>query len=178
MLDFLACQSVEKLVVDAEAIGMVKRLLEGMRVRTETLATAMFEGTAGFLATVLSNHVRGYDDMLRLSFSQEAGENHFAFYLPTHKATYRALGARSIQNISCALYDIYDSKDYRSDGVGSGVDRVDDTANNVMRDIHRTNHDLPWRALLTLEEAWVRHLDRLGWEGDEVLRMNGIDPNF
>ena len=132
----------------------------------------------GFLATVLSNHVRGYDDMLRLSFSQEAGENHFAFYLPTHKATYRALGARSIQNISCALYDIYDSKDYRSDGVGSGVDRVDDTANNVMRDIHRTNHDLPWRALLTLEEAWVRHLDRLGWEGDEVLRMNGIDPNF
>ncbi len=44
MLDFLACQSIEKLVVDAEAIGMVKRLLEGMKVQTETLATAMFEG--------------------------------------------------------------------------------------------------------------------------------------
>ncbi len=44
MLDFLACQSPEKLVVDAEAIGMIKRLLGGMKVHTETLATAMFEG--------------------------------------------------------------------------------------------------------------------------------------
>jgi trimethylamine--corrinoid protein Co-methyltransferase len=44
MLDFLACQSAEKLVVDAEAIGMAKRLLEGVQVRTETLATAMFAG--------------------------------------------------------------------------------------------------------------------------------------
>ena len=43
MLDFLACQSLEKLVIDAEAIAMVKRLLDGMRVHTETLATAMFE---------------------------------------------------------------------------------------------------------------------------------------
>ena len=44
MLDFLACQSPEKLVVDAEAIGMAQRLLQGMLVHTETLATAMFEG--------------------------------------------------------------------------------------------------------------------------------------
>ena len=44
MLDFLACQSPEKLVVDAEAIASVQRLLEGMQVRTDTLATAMFEG--------------------------------------------------------------------------------------------------------------------------------------
>lgn len=44
MLDFLACQSPEKLVVDAEAIGMAQRLLEGVQVRTETLATAFFEG--------------------------------------------------------------------------------------------------------------------------------------
>jgi trimethylamine--corrinoid protein Co-methyltransferase len=44
MLDFLACQSPEKLVVDAEAIGMAKRLLAGMLMHTETLATAMFEG--------------------------------------------------------------------------------------------------------------------------------------
>jgi trimethylamine--corrinoid protein Co-methyltransferase len=44
MLDFLACQSVEKLVVDAEAIGMVQRLLKGVEVHTDTLATAMFEG--------------------------------------------------------------------------------------------------------------------------------------
>ena len=44
MLDFLACQSPEKLVLDAEAIGMVKRLLDGMKVHTMTLATSMFEG--------------------------------------------------------------------------------------------------------------------------------------
>ncbi len=44
MLDFLACQSPEKLVVDAEAIGMAQRLIAGMQVQTETLATAMFEG--------------------------------------------------------------------------------------------------------------------------------------
>jgi trimethylamine--corrinoid protein Co-methyltransferase len=44
MLDFLACFSPEKLVLDAEAIAMAKRLLEGMRVHTDTLATAMFEG--------------------------------------------------------------------------------------------------------------------------------------
>jgi trimethylamine--corrinoid protein Co-methyltransferase len=44
MLDFLACQSPEKLVVDADAIGMAKRLVAGIEVRTETLATAFFEG--------------------------------------------------------------------------------------------------------------------------------------
>jgi trimethylamine--corrinoid protein Co-methyltransferase len=44
MLDFLACQSPEKLVVDAEAIGMVKRLLDGIQQRTETLATELFTG--------------------------------------------------------------------------------------------------------------------------------------
>jgi len=44
MLDYLACHSPEKLTVDAEAIGMAKRLLTGVQVQTETLATAMFEG--------------------------------------------------------------------------------------------------------------------------------------
>jgi len=44
MLDFLACFSPEKLVVDAEAIGMSQRLLGGVQARTETLATAMFAG--------------------------------------------------------------------------------------------------------------------------------------
>lgn len=44
MLDFLACQSAEKLVVDAEGIAMAQRLLEGVQLRTETLATAMFAG--------------------------------------------------------------------------------------------------------------------------------------
>jgi trimethylamine--corrinoid protein Co-methyltransferase len=43
MLDFLACQSPEKLVADAEAIAMARRLLDGMQVHTETLATAFFE---------------------------------------------------------------------------------------------------------------------------------------
>jgi trimethylamine--corrinoid protein Co-methyltransferase len=44
MLDFLACQSPEKLVIDAEAIAMSKRLLDGVQVHTETLATELFLG--------------------------------------------------------------------------------------------------------------------------------------
>jgi len=44
MLDFLACQSPEKLVIDAEGIAMAQRLRAGMEVRTVTLATALFEG--------------------------------------------------------------------------------------------------------------------------------------
>jgi trimethylamine--corrinoid protein Co-methyltransferase len=44
MLDFLACQSPEKLVVDAEAIAMARRFLTGMRVRPGSLATTFFEG--------------------------------------------------------------------------------------------------------------------------------------
>jgi trimethylamine--corrinoid protein Co-methyltransferase len=44
MLDFLACQSPEKLIIDAEAIAMAKRLMEGMQVHTETLATELFLG--------------------------------------------------------------------------------------------------------------------------------------
>jgi trimethylamine--corrinoid protein Co-methyltransferase len=49
MLDFLACQSVEKLVVDAEAIGMAQRLLRGIEARPESLAVEMFAkaGLAG-----------------------------------------------------------------------------------------------------------------------------------
>ena len=46
MLDFLACQSPEKLVVDAEAIATVRRLLDGVEARTETLALELFEGIA------------------------------------------------------------------------------------------------------------------------------------
>jgi len=44
MLDFLVCQSPEKLVIDAEGIAMALRLLAGIEVRTETLATGLFEG--------------------------------------------------------------------------------------------------------------------------------------
>ena len=42
MLDFLACHSIEKLVIDAEAIASAQRLLCGIEARGETLATAMF----------------------------------------------------------------------------------------------------------------------------------------
>ena len=44
MLDFLACFSPEKLVVDAEAIAMIKHLIAGVQVRTEPLAVDMFTG--------------------------------------------------------------------------------------------------------------------------------------
>jgi trimethylamine--corrinoid protein Co-methyltransferase len=44
MLDFLACFSLEKLVIDAEIVAMAKRLVSGMHTPTETLASAMFEG--------------------------------------------------------------------------------------------------------------------------------------
>lgn len=42
MLDFLRCQSPEKLVVDAEAIAAAQRLASGIGTPTETLATAAF----------------------------------------------------------------------------------------------------------------------------------------
>jgi trimethylamine--corrinoid protein Co-methyltransferase len=45
MLDFLACHSVEKLVIDAEAIASAQRLLQGIDVRGDSLATAMFAQT-------------------------------------------------------------------------------------------------------------------------------------
>ncbi len=44
MLDFLACQSPEKLVIDAEGIAMTQRMIAGLEIRTETLATKLFEG--------------------------------------------------------------------------------------------------------------------------------------
>lgn len=44
MLDFLACQSPEKLVLDAEAIGMSQRLLAGIQPRTDPLALGFYEG--------------------------------------------------------------------------------------------------------------------------------------
>ena len=64
MLDFLACHSPEKLTIDAEAIGMAKRMLAGVSVRTETLATAIFEGI-NFKGDVLKQRIT------RELFSQE-----------------------------------------------------------------------------------------------------------
>jgi trimethylamine--corrinoid protein Co-methyltransferase len=45
MLDFLACHSIEKLVIDAEAIASAQRLIEGIVPRTDSLAVAMFAQT-------------------------------------------------------------------------------------------------------------------------------------
>lgn len=42
MLEFTGCQSIEKLVIDAEAIASAQRLLQGIEARTESLAVAMF----------------------------------------------------------------------------------------------------------------------------------------
>ena len=44
MLDSLLCHSPEQLVIDAEAIAMAKRLLDGMKIHTDTLATGFYEG--------------------------------------------------------------------------------------------------------------------------------------
>ena len=44
MLDFLASMSPEKLLIDAEPIGMAKRMLKGMVVQTDPLAADMYEG--------------------------------------------------------------------------------------------------------------------------------------
>jgi trimethylamine--corrinoid protein Co-methyltransferase len=60
MIDFLACQSPEKLVLDAEAIAGVQRLLAGLQVRTPTLATGFFEGIdfkGGFLKQRLTREL-------------------------------------------------------------------------------------------------------------------------
>ena len=44
MLDSLTCHSLEKLVIDAEGIAMAKRMLEGIKIQTETLATGFYDG--------------------------------------------------------------------------------------------------------------------------------------
>ena len=45
MLDFLACHSIEKLVIDAEAIASAQRLIAGIEPRGDSLAVAMFSQT-------------------------------------------------------------------------------------------------------------------------------------
>src|SRR5213082_1002219 len=42
MLDFLACHSIEKLVIDADAIASAQRLIGGVRARTGSLALEAF----------------------------------------------------------------------------------------------------------------------------------------
>jgi trimethylamine---corrinoid protein Co-methyltransferase len=48
MLDFLACHSAEKLVIDAEGIAMAKRLVMGVRQHTERLATGFYDEKINF----------------------------------------------------------------------------------------------------------------------------------
>src|SRR6201997_1157524 len=45
MLDFLACHSIEKLVIDAEALASAQRLIEGIQPRGISLAVDMFAQT-------------------------------------------------------------------------------------------------------------------------------------
>jgi trimethylamine--corrinoid protein Co-methyltransferase len=45
MLDFLACHSIEKLVIDAEMIASAQRLIAGIEPRGESLAVEMFAQT-------------------------------------------------------------------------------------------------------------------------------------
>lgn len=60
MLDFLACQSLEKLVIDAEAIAMAKRYTQGIQFLTETFAIehfAEFEFPGNFLKHQLTREL-------------------------------------------------------------------------------------------------------------------------
>ena len=48
MLDFLACHSAEKLVLDAEGIAMAKRMIGGVKQHTDTLATGFYDDKINF----------------------------------------------------------------------------------------------------------------------------------
>lgn len=48
MLDFLACHSAEKLVLDAEGIAMAKRMIGGVKLHTDTLATGFYDHNINF----------------------------------------------------------------------------------------------------------------------------------
>jgi len=48
MLDFLSCHSAEKLVIDAEGIAMAKRMLQGVNLHTETVATGFYDDNINF----------------------------------------------------------------------------------------------------------------------------------
>ena len=48
MLDFLSCHSAEKLVIDAEGIAMAKRMIAGVQLHTETLATGFYDENINF----------------------------------------------------------------------------------------------------------------------------------
>ncbi len=60
MLDFLACQSLEKLVIDAEAIANAKRFMQGIKLHSGSLALEHFkdfEFPGNFLAHKLTRQL-------------------------------------------------------------------------------------------------------------------------
>jgi trimethylamine--corrinoid protein Co-methyltransferase len=60
MLDFLACQSLEKIIIDAEAIANARRFLQGIKSLTKTLALEHyqnFEFPGNFLAQDLTRQL-------------------------------------------------------------------------------------------------------------------------
>jgi len=63
MLDFLACQSVEKLVLDAEGIAMVRRLLAGIRPRGDSLAAELLAMTGHHGSFLELRHTRQWFKM-------------------------------------------------------------------------------------------------------------------
>lgn len=58
MLDYLACQSAEKLALDAEAIAMVRRLLAGIEARGESLAAELFASLGHSAEFLGARHTR------------------------------------------------------------------------------------------------------------------------
>ena len=60
MLDFVACQSLEKLVLDNEICGMVKRLVEGITPKEDFPARPHFEELLREKHLLISDHTRRY----------------------------------------------------------------------------------------------------------------------
>ena len=60
MLDFVACQSLEKLVLDNEICGMVKRLVEGITPKEDFPARPRFEELLREKHLLISDHTRKY----------------------------------------------------------------------------------------------------------------------
>jgi trimethylamine--corrinoid protein Co-methyltransferase len=58
MIDFLRCQSLEKLIIDAEIIGMAKRLIAGIEVRDTPIALDMMRQLAHKADHLASPHTR------------------------------------------------------------------------------------------------------------------------
>ncbi|MFC2168361.1 trimethylamine methyltransferase family protein [Acidobacteriota bacterium] len=58
MLDFILCQSLEKLVIDNEIAGMALRLIKGITQRDDPIATDMFENISKETEFLSSTHTR------------------------------------------------------------------------------------------------------------------------